>query len=161
MDNTEVMISRKEFQALIKEVAEMRTAFIGIDGQSGFRGDLVELKSDVKDLNRNMNDIIASLNAFKDAQLNNHKLFATKAEVTNVEHATILRLNEFDRKRDEIRKNDIIIAEEKARQIKEMAIKDDEIGLKKKDFVIAKIALVLSVLGMLISSFFTILKFFF
>lgn len=159
-ENDDIKVSRREFQELREEVTEMRTAVLGIGGQDGFRGDLAELKSDVKELTRNVNDIISSLNVFKDTQLNNHKLFATKAEVSNLEHAVILKLNDFDRKRDEARKADKMEAEEKDRLNRNDKLKALEFGLKKNDIAMAKLAIGLSILGMLVTSAFTIIKFF-
>lgn len=151
-EGEDIKVSRKEFQELREEVTEVRTAVLGIGGQDGFRGDLAELKSDVKDLTKNVNDIISSLNVFKDTQLNNHKLFATKAEVSNLEHAIILKLNDFDRKRDEARKADKL-------QLEQREIKNAELGLKRSDITIAKIAIVSSIVGMVISSIFTLIKY--
>jgi hypothetical protein len=147
-DDFNIKVSREEFQDLREEVTEMRTAFIGINGQGGFRGDFAELKSDVKELSKSVNNIVSSLNAFKDDQLNNHKLFATKAEVMDSEHMVLTKLNEFDRKRDDARASDRKEAEEKKRLDKIEAYEKDDFTLKKRDITIAKIALIVSAIGL-------------
>lgn len=48
----------------------------------------------------NINEMASSINSFKDAQINNHKLFATKAEVNDIERNALMILNDLDKKRD-------------------------------------------------------------
>ncbi len=152
-------ISRNEFQKLRDEFKEVKTAFIGIDGKSGFSGDLQELKSDVKSLSKTVQDLTTSLNIFKDVQLNNHKLFASKEEVNNLEHTILMKLNEFDRKRDEARRIDKEEREKKDKEEKLFELKKTGINLSKSDLVIAKISLVIAVLGITIAAVFSSISF--
>jgi len=160
-DSFDIKVSREEFQELREEVTEMRTAVLGIDGKNGLMGSMQEIKGDVKDLTRTVNDIVSSLNTFKDSQLNNHKLFATKAEVNNLEHTIIMKLNEFDRKRDEARKADKAQEEERRHQEELMKYKQQEFGLKKKDILIAKIAIGVSIIGVSLTAIISLINFFF
>lgn len=132
-------INAKDFQELRREVAEMKTAFIGINGSNGIRGDVSELKKDVKELTKTMEGVVSSIQTFKDELNRNHKIFAYKKDVSDLEHQIILKLNEMDRKRDLVKKED---------------------EYRKVDLSRAKLALTISIIGLTASTFLSILKFF-
>lgn len=132
-------IDNKDIQDLKKQVAEMRIGFIGIDGHSGLKGDVNELKKDVKSLTRTVDDIAVNLSNIKDEQNRNHELFAYKSEVNRTEDRIMLKLNDMDRKREEARKGD-----------------ED----RKSSSSRGRVALVISTIGLLASVLFSSLNFF-
>lgn len=136
MDNE---VNMKDFQELRKEVAEMRTAFLGIDGQNGIRGDVTELKKDVKELTKTVDGIVSSIQTFKNELNRNHKIFAYKKDVSDLEHQIILKLNEMDRKRDLAKEED----------------KEKSINLSR-----AKLALIISIIGLSANVILSIIKLF-
>lgn len=146
-------VSKEEFLDLKDTVKELKIALIGIDGKNGFRGTLRSLDNRMSKMEDSVSKISASMDMFKSRDLLVHETFATKMEVVTLKQEIINEINMLSKERDEMKR-----AERKRDE--DVRIESDKLNIKRKDLVYVKLAIRLSMVGIFISSVFTMLNFF-
>lgn len=153
-NNNNNKVTKDEFNELKGAVTELKIALIGIDGKNGFRGTLNSLDKRMGEMEKTVEKISTIMETFKTRDVVLHETFATKLELISLKETIVDEINKLSKEQTESRKT------EKERD-EDIRIESEKLDLKKRDLVFVKIAIVLSIVGIGVTSILTIINLFF